>query len=245
MTIDFLRTYACFSNETLLHLTRLENQGYNNTNYCLIGTQQSYLVRVFGHNALERKHEFKIAKKAFVKGIAQKPLLLDRPNNLMIARFGEGVHHSKLTQKELQNLARTLRTLHSIAYQQKPYDMSKAYKKPLQKRAFLLFKKLHMLRKDYVLCHHDLNPKNILFHQHNITFIDWEYARINDRYFDLASICVEFNLTKKEIYLFLRTYFTCKEKYDLKKLDLYKKVYNIVCETWFDEHFKERTCPNA
>lgn len=236
MTIDFLRTYTCFSNETLMHLTRLENQGYNNTNYCLMSTQQSYLIRVFGHNALERKHEFKVAKKAFAKGIAQRPLLLDRPNNLMIARFGEGAHRSTLTHKELQRLARTLRTLHSISYQQKPYDMSKAYKKPLQKRAFLLFKKLHMLRKDNVLCHHDLNPKNILFHQQKVTFIDWEYARINDRYFDLASICVEFKLTKKEIHLFLRTYFTCKEIYDLKKLDLYKKVYTIVCEMWFDEH---------
>ena len=37
--------------------------------------------------------------------------------------------------------------------------------------------------------------KIILFQVHKITLINWEYARINDRYFDLASIVLEFKLT--------------------------------------------------
>ena len=53
-------------------------------------------------------------------------------------------------------------------------------------------------KKDFVLTHHDLNPKNIIFNKNNIKIIDWEYSGVNNKFFDLASICVEFNLNKKK-----------------------------------------------
>lgn len=247
MNIHFLRTHALWANEALINLTLLENQGYNNTNYLLEGETHNYLVRVFGKNSLDRKREFEVGKKAFAKGISQKPLLLDSTNGFMVVKFAKGVHHTHLRHRQLQGLARKLRTLHRIKWRQKPYDLTKDYtsysKESLKNRVFqtnLLFKKLKKLTKEPVLCHHDLNPKNILFHHHAITFIDWEYARVNDRYFDLASIVVEFGLDPKETHLFLRTYFTCKEKIDFKKLELYKKAYSVLCEMWLDAYFRDQ-----
>lgn len=245
MMLEHLRTYELFANETLLRLTLLENQGYNNTNYLLESTTQNYLVRLFRANTFNRKDEFEIGKKAFKKKVAPKPLLLDTTQNLMIAQFGAGEHRTKLTPRALQSIARTLQTLHRIKHHQKPYDMLKAYKKSLSNKAFLLFKKLHLQRSEPVLCHHDLNPKNILFQAHKLTLIDWEYARINDRYFDLASIVVEFKLTNQEIRLFLRTYFTCKAPYDLQKLELYIEIYKVVCALWFDDYGKDAQCPKV
>ncbi|MBE0496776.1 MAG: phosphotransferase family protein [Campylobacterales bacterium] len=240
MNIAFLRRYALFAGEELTSLTLLENQGYNNTNYLLESTKHHYLVRVFGKSLLERRREFHIAKKAFAKGISQEPLLLDSANNLMIIKFTKGEHRAKLTQRELQGLARKLRTLHSIPCHQKPYDVAKEYtassKEPFASTLFLLFKKRKNFRQEPVLCHHDLNPRNILFHHHSITFIDWEYARVNDRYFDLASIVVEFGLERKETRFFVRAYFTCKEKIDFNKLALYEKIYEALCERWLCEY---------
>ena len=84
-------------------------------------------------------------------------------------------------------------------------------------------------KKEYVLCHHDLNPKNILFSD-DIKLIDWEYAGVNDRYFDLASIIVEFNLNKRNETLFMRSY---SKKINLKKLYMYKIIYKDLCRLWF------------
>lgn len=61
---------------------------------------------------------------------------------------------------------------------------------------------------------------------------------MNDRYFDLASVIVEFDLNQRQKLIFLQTYFTCKEKYEPQKLDLYTKAYKILCELWLYEYFK-------
>ena len=63
MNLEHLAQYNLFANETLLRLTLLENQGYNNTNYLLESTKQNYLVRLFRANTLNRKDEFEIGKK--------------------------------------------------------------------------------------------------------------------------------------------------------------------------------------
>ena len=42
--------------------------------------------------------------------------------------------------------------------------------------------------KEYVLSHNDLNVKNILWHKNKVIFLDWEYAAVNDCYFDLACV---------------------------------------------------------
>jgi thiamine kinase-like enzyme len=242
MDIYLLREYSIFANEQLLSLEILENQGFNNTNYLLKSSKNDYLVRVFGQNIQNRALEFKIAKLAYTKGIGQKPLLLEK--DFMVLDFTKGQHFSCLTRAQLQNLGKTLRKLHNIRHYQKPYDMAKDYKtysnKPLGNRAYranLLFKELGKSKKDYVLCHHDLNPKNILFNKNSIQFIDWEYIRVNDRYFDLASIVVEFKLGKRDLLTFLQAYFTCKEKYNPKKLNLYIKTYKILYQLWVHKHF--------
>ncbi|TDP00481.1 phosphotransferase [Marinomonas balearica] len=56
-----------------------------------------------------------------------------------------------------------------------------------------------MNRVDYharqeVLCHNDLNPKNILLNEKEVWFIDWEYAALGDPLFDLAVVSRSHNL---------------------------------------------------
>lgn len=58
-----------------------------------------------------------------------------------------------------------------------------------------------------------MNPKNIIFNKNKFKIIDWEYAGINDRFFDLASICIEFQLNKSEEKIVLSSYFKNKKNY--------------------------------
>jgi thiamine kinase-like enzyme len=82
-----------------------------------------------------------------------------------------------------------------------------------------------------VLCHNDLNSQNIFFSK-DIKFIDWEYAGVNDRYFDLACVCVEFGLNGEMVEVFLEAYFM-DEDFSLEKLEAYKMIYMALCEEWF------------
>ena len=198
-------------------LTLLENQGFSNTNYLLKTSNKSYIIKVFGSLHVDRKFEFEVAKEAYKKGIGAKPIYLD--DSLMISEFLEGFHKERLKREDIQNIALLLKKLHSIKVDKKKFNY----------------------KKDYVLCHHDLNPKNFIF-SNNIKLIDWEYASLDECYFDLSSVIVEFNLNKEDEKLFLYSYFKNRYNVNRNKIYSFKIKYLNLCINWFKKqnNFKEQ-----
>ena len=88
-------------------------------------------------------------------------------------------------------------------------------------------------KKDLVLCHHDLNIYNIIFQNNKAFFIDWEFSCINDRFFDLASLCIEYKLTKKQEIFLIKSYMKKYKKSYMKKLQSYKKICTNLWILWF------------
>lgn len=191
-------------------LTLLQNQGLSNTNYLLKTAKKSYVIKAFGPLHVDRKLEFKVQKEAYKKKVGAKPIYLN--DSLMICEYLEGFHKFKLKNRDIKNIASVLQKLHQIK----------------------IGKKLFNHKKDFVLCHHDLNPKNIIFSK-NIKLIDWEYAYIDNRYFDLATISVEFKLSKQKEKLLLNSYFKNPYDVDRKKLNLFKKKYIDICIEWLKQ----------
>ncbi len=217
ITKTFLQRYELFKDEELQILTILDNQGFSNINYRLKTSKRSYLIRDLNSLHVDRKFEFQVGLKAHEKGIGAKPIFLDETNLIMICEFLEGFHKIKLKRKDIQDIVALLKKLHEIKVTNKCYN----------------------LQKDYVLCHHDLNPKNFIF-SHQVKLIDWEYAGLNDRYFDLASIIVEFDLNKKNENTFLRSYFKNPYKIDRKKILFFKTQYLRLCIKWFTKQNKQK-----
>lgn len=220
LIIDTLKNYELFKNEEFISLKKLKNQGFNNTNYMLTTSKQVYLIRKFQSNlSLDRKLEFEICLEAYKKKIGAKPLLLDEKNFLIICNFLEGKHKYRLKKQEIRKVALLLKKIHQIKMSTKFFNK----------------------KRDFVLCHHDLNPKNFIFSK-DIKLIDWEYARFDDRYFDLATVVIEFNLNKKEEKLFLKTYFQNPFKIDRNKISFFKVKYFTLCIDWFSKqnHQKEK-----
>ncbi|MGH9687889.1 MAG: phosphotransferase [Candidatus Acidiferrales bacterium] len=60
---------------------------------------------------------------------------------------------------------------------------------------------------DYVSCHNDLKPENLLFDGDQIWLVDWEASFLNDRYLDLAVPANFFLLTEADEETYLRAYF--------------------------------------
>lgn len=247
MNIEDIDKYSFFKNKTISKFDLLKNQGFSNINYKIQCDKRTYLCRVFKSDLsvnISREYEFKIQKKAHKLNIAPKPILLDLKNKLMITNFSKGEHKRTLKKKDLENLIITVKKVHTIKTKQKAYKLKKEFlnydlelkdkeSKNLIKSSLKELKKIQKYKKQLVLTHHDLNPKNILFLKNKIKIIDWEYAGVNDCFFDLATIACEFNLDKKEEDLLLKTYFKKVKIYHLKKLYSYKIIYNSLCLLWF------------
>ena len=244
MNLESIRNYNIFKEE-LLSLDLLKNQGFNNISYLLKTTNKSYVIRVFKSNEsvnISREFEYEIQKKAYKKNIASKPIFFNE--HFMIYEYEKGIHKTKLSTWELKNLILKIKKFHKFKINEKPYDLKKDLlnydknlndfrSKKLIKESFRNLLLLKKFKQDLVLTHHDLNPKNILFKNNSIKIIDREYAGLNDRFFDLASICVEFSLNKKDEKLMLQSYFNQYKKKHLQKLNHFKIIYKNLCSLWF------------
>ena len=220
--IDLLKAHPFFSDKQIESCMLLENQGYCNQNYLVVADGVKYIVRKLLRDDIDRDFEWKVQNLAYEQGITAELLVFDRKNGFMVFKFLEGEHKSKLELGELKLLAQTLQKLHSINIDAKPIELQTDSSG------------IDEYPKEYVLCHNDLNPQNIFFSD-DVKFIDWEYAGVNDRYFDLACVCVEFGLEVEMVEVFLEAYFD-DENYSLEKLEAYKIIYKALCEEWFQNN---------
>jgi aminoglycoside phosphotransferase (APT) family kinase protein len=198
-------------------LELLSHQGHCNKNYLLKQKKKAYLVREFQLADRDRVLEFRVQKRAWLVGIAPKPLFLRK--RIMMMAFIQGKHKERLTKRELLSLAKGLKTLHNIPLYKKPILL------PLHIRA-----KARNFKKELVLSHGDLSVGNILF-AGRVYLIDWEYAGVQDRYFDLASICESFQLSRRQERDFLHAY--SSKKCNPKKLQVYKIIFRTLSKEWF------------
>lgn len=88
------------------------------------------------------------------------------------------------------------------------------------------------------VCHNDLVLENLLFSTSDSWIIDFEYVGLNDVYFDLAALSSSLKLREQEKSQLLSMYF---EQFNiseeqLEKLNLYQKVYNLICYFWYLKH---------
>jgi len=235
--MDIIKNYDFFKKHIIVELILLKNQGFCNFTYLLDTSIGKYIIKKFEKSLhVNKKLEFYIQMLAYKKDIGPKPILLDVKNKVYISQYLEGFHKITLSRYDLRVLATALRNLHKIKIHAKPYNIERYLTKNnklISKDLKLALLNIRKFKQDLVLCHNDLNPKNIIFAD-KIRFIDWEFASINDRYFDLASIVIEFNLNKKDENSFLKYYFK-KNRYNINKIEIYKILYKHTCRIWFDK----------
>lgn len=231
MNIDF-SNYPLYKDTDTGPLTLLSDQGFSNKNYTFQNNNTTYLLRKFILQDRDRELEYKIQTLAYEKGIAAQPFLLDLGNDLMICEFLEGEHKQILSREELKQIVEVLKKLHVVKIDSENMEIATlfAVQNKEMKEAFSILEKYP---KEMVICHNDLNPKNILFSNNSVKFIDWEFAGLNDLYFDLASVSVEFELSVLDEAYFLANYFLIDE-WNKDKLEAYKTIYIALCKQWFE-----------
>jgi thiamine kinase-like enzyme len=230
MNIDEIQQLKPFRKSKINYVKAIIQQGNANSTYVLKTNKQKFILRRFKIQ-IDRKKEFAIQKKVYKKKIGAEPIFLQE--DLMINTFLEGEHKNKLTQQALKKMAKILKKVHKIKIRQKQNSFKKNFKfhHKKAKQAFIILDKQ---KKEYALGHNDLHPRNIIFNKKSIKFIDWEYSRYSDIYFDLVSIIIEYKLNLKDRQTFLQNYFHQKS-INHKKIDAYTIIYKELWKLWFEK----------
>ena len=83
-------------------------------------------------------------------------------------------------------------------------------------------------------CHNDLQPQNFIDDGDRLWLIDWEWAGMGNRYFDLGGIAVNCDLDQGELDKLLRAYFGPNANLELlrARVELMRVVSGVREATW-------------
>lgn len=84
---------------------------------------------------------------------------------------------------------------------------------------------------DHRLCHNDVHALNVV-DDGQIRFIDWEYAGVGERYFDLASLCVYHGYDRPLREQLLRAYADTSDAAAMARLEQCCWLFDCIRDLW-------------
>lgn len=175
------------------------------------------------------------------------PKLIEQTEEKLVWDWIEGEHLTHPTKEDLVELGRILRTLHKSEI--------KLHKNNLRKRIQSYLKIVHEkghripeiednYREMFKLMsrmgnlnptHNDVWPENIIKDQNGkIWLVDWEYATMGDKHFDIAYLIESMYLDEHEEKIFLDSYnsFDDYNAYIQEWMPLYQRFVNWITIVW-------------
>lgn len=201
-------------------IARLDG-GITNTTYRVNLNEASYVVSIDSpatrHLDIDRKaerqnmraaHQYGIAPavvlakdnylvQPFVKGPLLRTGVLDhKPTLLQVANLLQRCHHIPLAKVQadycvFDNVEHLIRAASRLGTPLPP-DTAFILEQNARIRHALSRQPIQS-----VFCHNDLVPENIICAHERMVLIDWEYAGVGDRYFDLGMLAVYHQLDNK------------------------------------------------
>jgi thiamine kinase-like enzyme len=190
--------------------------GITNRNFRVEADGRSYVLRIGGKDTevlgIDRHAEFRAASVAASLGVGPEVVAFVEPEGYLVTRFVEGTPSppEEIRRTEvLHEVARLLRRVHegpviparfdsfrvvetyrasAIAY---GVDVPAAYD---EAKAIADRIEAGLGPQPTVPCHNDLLNANFIRSPDGIRIVDWEYAGMGDRFFDLANFAVNHEL---------------------------------------------------
>lgn len=175
------------------------------------------------------------------KKLHPKVLYKNKTKGILIYEYHETLSCKK-DNMFFKKLGKRLKEIHELKNKKNIHTFNEqinTYKKILNTNKLpKVYTKLNALIKisktnnqQNVFSHNDLNPTNILFNK-NICFIDYEYASLNNKFFDISKIMLSFDMKPNEQNVFLESY-GIKNHIDIKeKILLWKQINLYIDYIW-------------
>ncbi|WOC26765.1 phosphotransferase [Pseudoalteromonas sp. N1230-9] len=218
-------------------------EGLSNDNYLVKTASQDFLVKHYRDHwpAIGLAAQGHFAKQS----CCPAPLWLEQATDTAIFEYVAGSIASgdfcSSLLPDLVNLHRypVLTEPMDIAYEINYYQQTARY----QQHAELIKQSLAYIAsapKDMGFCHNDLVKENIIVNETGMFLIDFEYAKSNDVYFDLAALVVSFGLNDSQQLQLLKNYqsLVCEHRefsLSLEKLAAFHAVFLLLCICWYEQ----------
>ena len=206
--------------------------GITNRNYAVIVNGRTYVVRIPGERTevlgINRVHEQEATERAAQLGIAP-PVVARLPGHTtLITEFVSGSHATNeadfVQSPRLERIVGLLRRFHSsgsIAGQFPIFRIVEWHARDaaangvdappryhwLHERSTAIERALAVSPLEPVPCHNDLLPANVLFDDDRVWLLDFEYAGMNDLFFDLGNLSANSFFDERTDHRLLKLYF--------------------------------------
>lgn len=205
--------------------------GITNRNFKVDTADASYVLRIPGANTgllgIDRNTEYVANKTAGEMLIAPEVVYFIEPEGYLVTKFIDGKPLPPIEVKRPENLKSIVEMLkkfhaappipgafwvpkivedYSVIAKQHKIDFPKNFGWLLDR----LNDAVEAFKADplpHCPCHNDLLNENFLIEDEQIFILDWEYAGMGDRFFDLANLSVNHDFTDVEDELILQYYF--------------------------------------
>ena len=231
--------------QSIVMTKRLVN-GLSNDNFLIRTKQQGYLLKCYkkhwpttGLDAQYFLSQFKICPA---------PIWYDKASKRAAFDFIEGNTAQTYSQIMSPNFINKLAQVHAYDVKTSQMDLAQElsfyHRSPIYRQHKLYIDKalkaIYSMPYDEGFCHNDLVKENIVVNTLDVYLIDFEYAKTNDVYFDLASIAVSFNLSEQNERELLAGYqkgvgVQSKFVQSISKLRHYKLLVLVLCIGWYEQ----------
>src|SRR5437660_4007974 len=203
--------------------------GITNRNYRVAVDGDVFVVRIPAASGsllgIDRGLEHQASRLAATCGVGPEVIAFIEPEGVLVTRFIEGkpvtdeaVHQPLM----LERIAQSLRRIHqsgSIPATFSPFRVVEAYAVTTTRHGGQLPASLERARpialdieralrpEPLVPCHNDLLNANFIDDGASIRIVDWEYAGMGDRFFDLGNFAVNHQLSEEDEAVLLAAYF--------------------------------------
>ena len=207
-----------------------------------------YLLRIISHTRDKPEYYFDCLQAAANAGIAPRIHYLNIEDKISITEFIEDQYFSiPVARIKMADTLRSLHTLPKFAYRLNFFDASDTFLQKFLASDIVPKKNMKDIIEQYerivnvyprddqkslVSCHNDVKRDNIIFDGVRPWLVDWEAARLNDRYLDLAAIANFVIKNDNDETEFLKRYFEdAFDEYKQARFFLMRQVVHMFCFT--------------
>lgn len=230
--------------------------GITNTNYRIDVGGDAFVLRMPGNNTdllgINRENEYLANKAAGDAGIAPQVFYFIQPEGYLVTRFIEAQPLSPeelRTPPRIRQIATLLQKIHQLPALPSTFLVERvvadysviarqhqvAFPEQFNWLLARLADAVDAFRHDplpLVPCHNDLLNENFLCRGEQVLILDWEYAGMGDRYFDLANLSVNHNFSNEEDRLLLEAYFGAVTEVNWARLKTMKILSDFRESMW-------------
>ena len=218
--------------------------GITNRNFVATVDGSEYVLRVPGERTellgIDRANEAEASRRAASLGIAP-PIVGELPETgTMITQLVAGCHREgDEFVRRLPDVVAMLRTFHDSAPLRGSFPIHRvvewhardaasfgveppAMYHDLHRQSLRIEMAFNRAPVPLVPCHNDLLPGNVLFDNHRAWLLDFEYAGMNDRFFDLGNLSINCGLSTSADVALVEMYLGTCSPMALARLNLMK-----------------------